>query len=86
MELSSEATGEERRFRTLRTWKVDCHEESIGRLDLHFLNPRTAAKRGQEDGESARIRESRADNRGRGVHDGEESSGEERLLINEFRG
>lgn len=56
----------EERFRSSRTWKVDCHEESIGRLDLHFLNPRTArgdeervkAVVEEEDGESARTRES----------------------------
>lgn len=47
---SSETAGRGARFRTFRTWKVDCHEESIGRLDLHFLNPRTARHGGEERG------------------------------------
>lgn len=65
-EVVFETAGKER-FRIFRTWKVDCHEESIGRLDLHFLNPRMAHQCGaekaeeeeEEDGESARTRESR---------------------------
>lgn len=35
------------------SWKVDCHEESIKELDLHFLNPQSRG-----NGESARARAS----------------------------
>lgn len=75
----------EERFRIYRTWKVDCHEESIGRLDLHFLNPRTR-RRGEKtaaeevDGESS-VHSLNPAICGREVHDdSRRSSGKNHLI------